>query len=336
MVLQTLLHATNYRTPLLRTLIPTVALAYGIQTAAALPSIAAQSERFYDLSGSLTYLSCTAVSLALPYLRARSVGSVGGLGEYLSAPAPGQTGWWWRHVVLSVAVGGWAVRLGTFLFQRITTDNGTDSRFDKIRSSPAKFYIAFFAQATWVSLCTLPVVLINSLPRSAFAIARLAHVTPSKIPQPLSATPYWTDIFGLAIFLFGLVFEVTADRQKSAWLKEKKEKKHEEDFLTRGLWARSRHPNYFGEITLWCGIAVAAGGVLVRAPALGGLGLGSVWGAKVVVAGLCAASPGFVTFLLTRVSGIPLSEGKYDGKFGDREDYRRWKRETPVLVPRVL
>ena len=110
-LLQPFLRVTAYRSPLLRTLVPSVALAYGIQTAVAVPSIAAKTERFYDLSGSLTYLSCTALSLFLPYLRARAAGTMTkGLSEYLSAPAPGQGYWFWRQVVLSAAVGIWATR----------------------------------------------------------------------------------------------------------------------------------------------------------------------------------------------------------------------------------
>lgn len=179
-------------------------------------------------------------------------------------------------------------------------------------------------------------MLTNALPRSAFALSRLQNVAPHSIPQPISAAPYWTDILGVSIFLFGFIFEVIADRQKSAWSKEKKEKKHSEEFLTRGLWSKSRHPNYFGEITLWSGIALAAGGLLVRSPAQAGLGFaagGGVLG-KAAVVGMCAASPAFVTFLLTKVSGIPLSENKYDKKYGDRKDYQKWKRETPVLIPK--
>ncbi|KAF9741414.1 hypothetical protein PMIN06_006355 [Paraphaeosphaeria minitans] len=333
-LLQSLLHATAFRTPLLRTLVPSVAFAYGIQAAVAVPSIAAQTERFYDLSGSLTYLSCTALSFFMPYVRAKSTGAfAGNLSEYLSAPAPGQGLWWWRHAMLSAAVGIWATRLGSFLFKRITDDQGTDSRFDSIRTSPAKFYGAFFAQATWVSLCTLPVVLVNSLPRSAFALSRLANVT-SHIPPVVSAKPYPVELFGLAVFVFGLTFEVIADRQKSQWSKEKKEKKHSEEFLTRGLWSKSRHPNYFGEITLWSGLAIAASGLLLRQPAQAGLGLSGASG-KMLVAGMCAASPAFVAFLLLKVSGIPLSENKYDKKYGDRKDYQKWKRETPMLIPKI-
>lgn len=110
-LLQTLLRATAFKSPLLRTLVPSVALAYGIQTAVAVPSIAAQTERYYDLSGSLTYLSCTALSLFLPYLRAQNAGAVtGGLAEYFSSKGLGQGTWWWRQALLSAAVGIWATR----------------------------------------------------------------------------------------------------------------------------------------------------------------------------------------------------------------------------------
>lgn len=214
--------------------------------------------------------------------------------------------------------------MGTYLFSRISSDDGKDSRFDSIRTSPSKFYIAFFAQATWVSLCTLPVVLVNSLPRSAFAAG-----------NAVSAKPYLTDILGLAIFVFGLAFEIVADKQKSKWVADKKAKKHSEEFLTHGLWSKSRHPNYFGESTLWSGIATAAAGLLVRQPAQAALGLSGLGvTGQVLVTGLCAASPAFVTFLLLKVSGVPLSEEKYDKRYGERKDYQKWKRETPVFVPK--
>lgn len=326
-LLQTLLRATAFKSPLLRTLVPSVALAYGIQTAVAVPSIAAQTERYYDLSGSLTYLSCTALSLFLPYLRAKNAGTItGGVTEYLSSNGLGQGTWWWRQALLSAAVGIWATRLGTYLFKRISSDSGRDSRFDSIRGSPAKFYVAFFAQATWVSLCTLPVILVNSVPRSAYAATAFGTA--------ISARPYLTDILGLALFVFGLGFEVTADRQKDAWVQAKKEKKHSEEFLTHGLWSKSRHPNYFGEATLWSGIAIAAAGLLVRQPAQAALGLSGSAASQMLVSGMCAASPAFVSFLLLKVSGVPLSENKYDKRYGDRKDYQKWKEETPMFIPK--
>jgi hypothetical protein len=69
-ILHGMLNATNFRNPFLRTLVPSIGLAYGIQAAVGIPSIFAQTERFYDLSGSFTYISCAALSLYLPTIRA--------------------------------------------------------------------------------------------------------------------------------------------------------------------------------------------------------------------------------------------------------------------------
>lgn len=209
--------------------------------------------------------------------------------------------------------------MGSYLFSRITSDDGKDSRFDKIRGSPPKFFGAFFAQATWVSLVLLPMTALNALPPTTFA--SIPWLTPGSA-------------LGISLWLFGFFFEVTADRQKSQWVAEKKAKKHSEEFLTRGLWSKSRHPNYFGEITLWTGVAVTAASLLASKAGQNALGWSGSPTARLGVVALAAASPAFTTFLLTKVSGIPLSEGKYDKKYGDRKDYQQWKKSTPVLFPK--
>lgn len=112
--------------------------------------------------------------------------------------------------------------MGIYLFQRVLRD-GSDSRFDEMKKSPPKFFAAWMAQATWCSLITLPVVAMNAVP--ARALASLGGVKA-------------TDVLGLAVWVGGMAFEATADRQKSAWVKEKREKKHSEEFMTRGLWTR--------------------------------------------------------------------------------------------------
>ena len=116
-LLSSLLHLSNVRSPFLRTLIPSIATAYGIQAAVAIPSILLQSERFYDASGSLTYISCAIMSLYLPALRARASGAAAGsvkppwpsllasLTGFKSANAFN-----WRQVILTVAVTIWATR----------------------------------------------------------------------------------------------------------------------------------------------------------------------------------------------------------------------------------
>jgi len=300
-------------------------LAFGLQVATAIPSIAFQTERFFDISGSVTYISCAALSLYLPTLRARFAAAPG-------APLPpfpsllqsltskgGLNAWNWRQVLLSAAVTFWAARLGSFLFKRITADDGKDSRFDGIRESPPSLLGAFAAQAVWVSLCMFPVLAINSIP--ATTLAALPAMT-------------ITDVLGVLLYVGGIGFEMTADAQKTQWLKEKKEKKHSEDFLTRGLWSKSRHPNYFGESTLWTGIATVAAGVLASNVGQAGVGLSGSAIARLGALSMAVVSPAFVTFLLFKVSGIPLSEKKYDKRYGDRKDYQQWKKNTPVFIPK--
>ena len=137
---------------------------------------------------------------------------------------------------------------------------------------------------------------LNSIPATAFAA----------LPTAITIT----DIVGLALYVGGISFEATADAQKSQWAQEKKEKKHSEEFLTRGLWGKSRHPNYFGESTLWTGIATTAAGVLVSSVGQNAIGLGGGIAGRLSAVAMAAVSPAFVTFLLFRVSGIPLSESK--------------------------
>lgn len=232
--------------------------------------------------------------------------------------------------------------MGTYLYTRISADDGKDSRFTNIRDSPPKFLAAFLIQAAWVSTCLMPVLALNAIPASYFAL----------LPASVAAT----DIIGLALFAGGLGLEITADRQKSAWLQERREKKHDEAFLTRGLWGQSRHPNYFGEMTLWTGIAVVAGGVLVRNVGQVGIGFAplsllgieqaktsvganaatSLFRGRALSLLMAGISPAFVIALLLLVSGVPLSEKKYDAKYGERKDYQEWKRNTPMLIPKLF
>ena len=239
--------------------------------------------------------------------------------------------------------------MGTYLFTRISSSDGRDSRFNTIRDSPPKFLGAFIIQAMWVSICLMPVLALNAIPPPYFAL----------LPASVAAT----DVIGLALFAGGFGLEIAADRQKAAWMQEKREKKHDEPFLTRGLWSRSRHPNYFGEMMLWTGIAVMAGGVLMRKAGQVGMGFAplSLLGGQVKANAIANAamstmsksssstirgkaltllmagiSPAFVTALLLFVSGVPPSEKKYDAKYGERADYQEWKRNTPMLVPKVF
>lgn len=244
-----------------------VGLAFAIQVAAFIPAFITQSERFYDLTGSLTYISLTALAAVLA--------------------APLDT----RSALLVALVSVWAARLGTYLFRRIRK-SGKDSRFDDIKPSFTRFLNAWVVQGLWVTFT---------------AGAAWAAVTAA------DRTPMDTVAFvGLAVWLLGFGLEATADLQKSRFIADPANAGR---FINTGLWSWSRHPNYFGEITIWVGVA------LIAAPALSG------WQLVTLV------SPVFVFGLITRVSGIPLLEKYADDHWGGQADYEAYKSRTSVLVP---
>ena len=118
-------------------------------------------------------------------------------------------------------------------------------------------------------------------------------------------------VLGLAVWALGMLVEIVADRQKSRF---KADPANEGAFIDVGLWAWSRHPNYFGEIVLWTGMA------LVAVPVLEG------WQWATLI------SPVFVAFLLIKVSGIPMLEESADERWGGQDDYEQYKQKTPVLI----
>lgn len=197
-----------------------------------------------------------------------------------------------RATLVAAMVMIWAVRLATFLFLRISKA-GKDSRFDEIKTRPLSFLMAWTVQGLWVLLT---------------AAAALAVIT-GGTREPLRAV----GIAGFVVWAIGMVIEIVADRQKSAF---KRDPANEGRFIDVGLWAWSRHPNYFGEITLWTGMAIVA------VPVLGG------WQWAMLI------SPLFVAFLLIRVSGIPLLQRRADERWGGQDDYEAYKRRTPVLIPK--
>ena len=197
-----------------------------------------------------------------------------------------------RATLVAAMVMIWSLRLATFLFKRILKA-GSDSRFDDIKGKPVRFLMAWTLQGLWVLLT---------------AAAALAIIT-GGTHAPLGAI----GIAGIAIWTSGMLIEGVADWQKSRF---KDDPDNEGRFIQTGLWAWSRHPNYFGEILLWSGMAIVAIPVLE----------GWQWATLI--------SPLFVAFLLTRVSGVPLLEEKADERWGGQDDYEDYKRRTPVLIPK--
>jgi steroid 5-alpha reductase family enzyme len=258
-----------------------VALAFAINAVVYVPSLLARTERWYDLTGSVTYLSVVLCALVLT-ARADVAAADGSVGVAVHG----------RSLVLAVMVGVWAVRLGSFLFARVRRD-GSDRRFDRIKGDPLRFASTWTLQALWVSVT---------------ASAAVAAIT-----APSGGGFGVVGIVGVVVWGAGMAIEVIADAQKSAFRKRPANARR---FITTGLWAWSRHPNYFGEIVVWVGVA------LVALPALSG------WRYVTVM------SPVFVWLLLTRVSGIPLLEARATARWGNDPEYVAYRNATPVLVPR--
>lgn len=248
-----------------------VAAAFAIQIIAFIPAMLLQTERFFDLTGSLTFF---VISVALVLL----------------APMPDARSW-----ILAAMVMLWAARLGSFLALRVHKA-GSDGRFDQIKGSPLRFLQVWVIQGAWVSLTA--------------AAAWIAISADASSRAPIG----WLTVIGIVVWALGMVIEIVADAQKSVF---RADPRNRDEFIRTGLWSRSRHPNYFGEIVIWVGVFVTAAPMLV----------GWQW--------VALLSPLFVILLLTRVSGIPLLEARAEKKWGDRADYVAYREQTPVLIPKL-
>ena len=243
-------------------------LAFLIQWVAFIPAYLRKTEKFYDLTGSLTYVTVTVLAV------------------WHSPVVDG------RSLLLLALVVIWAGRLGIFLLRRVQRA-GKDGRFDEVKTSFPRFLLAWTLQGLWVAFtAAAALVAITTITRKdldAFAVA------------------------GFAVWIVGFAIEAVADAQKRRFQADPANRGR---FIQTGWWARSRHPNYFGEIVLWVGVAIIALPVL----------RGWQW--------VALASPLFVTLLLTRVSGVPLLEQRADQKWGGQADYEDYKTRTPVLIPK--
>ena len=232
-----------------------------------IPSYIFETEHYFDLTGSLTYVSVTL--LAILFTVDISL----------------------RDILLALFVWIWAFRLGTFLFIRVKKA-GSDGRFDLMKKDFWWFLMTWTIQGLWVFL--------------TLAMALAAITSESKMAIDIFA------IIGTLIWIFGFSIEVVADQQKTNF---KDDPDNKDKFITVGLWSWSRHPNYFGEMVLWIGIAVIAFPVLIG------------WQLVALI------SPIFVIFLLTRISGITMLESRGYKKWKDDPAYIDYLERTSVLVP---
>lgn len=197
-----------------------------------------------------------------------------------------------NQIALASLVGLWGLRLGLHLWLRHRAAMGEDQRYARMRERGGKnwpiksLFSMFFLQAIVQWLIALPI-----------------HLGTTPYANSL---PGVTGRVGILIFAAGMTLETIAD---AALNRFKRNPSNSGRLLTSGVFAWCRHPNYFGEILVWSGLALFAY---------------SVSGAAIVF-----LSPILLAFLIARASGVPLLEEVLE----NREGFDDWKARTNALIP---
>ena len=194
---------------------------------------------------------------------------------------------------ISLAILIWTLRLGSFLLKRVM-DAGEDKRFRTIKTNPTQFFMTFNLSALWVVICSL--CALTAVSNGVLEVKSIFYI-------------------GLLVFIIGFLIEVIADNQKTAF---RAVPENANSFITTGLWSVSRHPNYFGEVTLWLGIAI------MSLPYLEGV---QYW---------TLISPVFSFVLINFVSGVRMLEARANVKWGENPEYLEYVKKTPIFFPKIF
>jgi steroid 5-alpha reductase family enzyme len=195
-----------------------------------------------------------------------------------------------RAVLVMVLVITWGMRLMLHIGFR-NRGKPEDHRYKAWREEWGNsFLVRSFLQ---VFLLQGFLLLVISLP---------VTLTISRSGPPLGAL----DVIGFSIWLLGFLFEAIGDFQL---LQFKKNTANKGRIMTEGLWRYTRHPNYFGEVTLWWGIFL----ICLSVP-------GSYW---------TVIGPLTITYLILRVSGTPMLEKRYEAN----PEYTAYIRRTSSFFP---
>lgn len=193
------------------------------------------------------------------------------------------------RLVPTVLVTIWGLRLALHIGAR-NLGKPEDFRYAKWRQDWGRFWVLrsflqiYLLQWVFMQLVSIPIILaLTSQGASALWIGS-----------------------GLLVWGLGFFFEAVGDYQLTIF---KKNPRNKGKLMTTGLWSWTRHPNYFGEATLWWGIALMAYG------ASGNL--------------IAFVGPITIGALLIFVSGVPLLEAKYKG----RKDWEAYARKTAAFIP---
>ena len=185
----------------------------------------------------------------------------------------------------------WALRLSSYIGSR-SIGKPEDARYQEMRSGwGANWILHTYVKVFWLQGCLL------------FAISQPIRTALRVETLELS----WIDALAVVSAMTGFIIETLADYQKNAF---KKIPKNRGKICDVGLWSKSRHPNYFGEIIFWVGIATFS----MNTPQ-------EFW--------LVWLSPALLATLLLKVSGVPLVEKRYAGNAA----YEAYKQRTRLLLP---
>lgn len=196
-------------------------------------------------------------------------------------------------ILVAILVMIWGLRLSWHIGSR-NIKKSEDYRYKVWRDSWGKWFVPrsylqiFILQGFLMLLILFPVLIIYT--------------------YSLSGVPALA-VLGALIWVLGFSFESVGDKQLKEFVNNPKNRGQ---IMDKGLWRYSRHPNYFGEVTQWWGIAIIA-----LSCSYGWMGL---------------IGPIVITFLIVKVSGIPLLENRYS----DNPQYQEYKLKTSMLIPMLV
>lgn len=195
-----------------------------------------------------------------------------------------------RPVLLTALVVAWAARLALHI-QRRNRGRGEDPRYAAWRRDWGRF---------WIVRSYLQVFVLQGA--ILLVVAAGIILVNTRSGPGLGVL----DLIGAAVVLAGLVVEAVADAQLARFTGDPANRGR---VMDRGLWRYSRHPNYFGEAVVWWGVWLFA----LSVP-------GGWW---------TVVSPLLITFLLLKVSGVPMLERLMEGRPG----WAEYRARTSVFVP---
>lgn len=198
-----------------------------------------------------------------------------------------------RMLIITALVTVWGLRLAIHIYLR-NKGKDEDFRYQNFKKKWGKHF-------WWKSY-------INIFLLQGFLMILISTPIIYRFTYPTTPLTF-LDYIGVSIWLLGFLFEVISDFQLSRFIKEKKKGNTKERFLKTGLWSLSRHPNYFGEVTLWWGIWM----ICITKP----------------ISLLTVIGPITITYFIIKVSGVPLLEEKYEGN----KEWEEYKKEVPIFIP---